>query len=494
MSTETQGQIITFYSYKGGTGRTMALTNVASLLAQRQISGNKGVLMIDWDLEAPSLHLFFRELFSRYQSEPNALESHPGLIDLFYEMEERTEKLNNAEIEQTEDVAQSLIDKINFDKYILETDIPNLYLIKAGVFNKKYPKRVNRFNWELLHRKSPWLISLFAQKLAERFRYTLIDSRTGITDTSGICTMMMPEKLVAVFTPNRQSVTGIFELVKQAVNYRRQSADIRPLILFPLPSRIDLSKESFQKDWRYGNPAQNIQGYQPQFEELAQAVYQLPHCNLSDYFDQVQIQYVSDYAYGEKIAVLADRTGGRLDLSQSFINFTELLVKYNYPWEETGTENFDVFFFYDRMDTSDVIFIAEKLKNRGLNLWIDTEQLAPGRRFSDAIQNVLPKTKSVAIFIGKKSQQTWRKNKIVNFVSRSVETNIPVIPVLLPGVHDVPKEMSFLNDLQHIQFSNIDDEKAMDSLEWGITGKFTGSTSKSGYKNSIHFEKNSSNS
>ena len=47
--------IYTFYSYKGGVGRTMALANVAELLYQ---SGLR-VLMVDWDLEAPGLERFF---------------------------------------------------------------------------------------------------------------------------------------------------------------------------------------------------------------------------------------------------------------------------------------------------------------------------------------------------------------------------------------------------------------------------------------------------
>jgi hypothetical protein len=49
------GKIVTFYSYKGGTGRSMALANVAWLLA----SSRKRVLTIDWDLEAPGLHRYF---------------------------------------------------------------------------------------------------------------------------------------------------------------------------------------------------------------------------------------------------------------------------------------------------------------------------------------------------------------------------------------------------------------------------------------------------
>ena len=51
------GQIYTFYSYKGGTGRTMALANVAVLLAK----WGYGVLIADWDLEAPGIEYFFRD-------------------------------------------------------------------------------------------------------------------------------------------------------------------------------------------------------------------------------------------------------------------------------------------------------------------------------------------------------------------------------------------------------------------------------------------------
>src|SRR5262249_55632987 len=49
------GTVITFYSYKGGVGRSMALANLAWILAS---NGNR-VLVIDWDLEAPGLHRYF---------------------------------------------------------------------------------------------------------------------------------------------------------------------------------------------------------------------------------------------------------------------------------------------------------------------------------------------------------------------------------------------------------------------------------------------------
>src|SRR5258708_35369377 len=66
-------KIVTFYSYKGGTGRTMALANVAWVLA----SNGHRVLAIDWDLEAPGLHRYFHP----FLIDPE-LSASPGVIDL----------------------------------------------------------------------------------------------------------------------------------------------------------------------------------------------------------------------------------------------------------------------------------------------------------------------------------------------------------------------------------------------------------------------------
>ena len=50
--------IATFYSFKGGVGRSMALANVASLLCERGLR----TVMLDFDLEAPGLERFFRSI------------------------------------------------------------------------------------------------------------------------------------------------------------------------------------------------------------------------------------------------------------------------------------------------------------------------------------------------------------------------------------------------------------------------------------------------
>src|SRR4051812_23386231 len=70
------GRIYTFYSYKGGTGRTMALANVAWILA----SAGRRVLTIDWDLEAPGLHRYYHP----FLQDPDATVGE-GLIDFLLE-------------------------------------------------------------------------------------------------------------------------------------------------------------------------------------------------------------------------------------------------------------------------------------------------------------------------------------------------------------------------------------------------------------------------
>ena len=48
-------RIATFYSYKGGVGRSFAVANIAVILAEW---GNR-VLIVDWDIEAPELNFYF---------------------------------------------------------------------------------------------------------------------------------------------------------------------------------------------------------------------------------------------------------------------------------------------------------------------------------------------------------------------------------------------------------------------------------------------------
>src|SRR5689334_5786266 len=64
---------ITFYSYKGGVGRSLALANIAT----RLVEFGKRVCLLDFDLEAPGLNLKFRHLDTR--------KIEKGVVDYIYE-------------------------------------------------------------------------------------------------------------------------------------------------------------------------------------------------------------------------------------------------------------------------------------------------------------------------------------------------------------------------------------------------------------------------
>ena len=172
----------------------MALANIACLLAQRQsLDEGRGVLLIDWDLEAPGLHRYFRDKFSTALqcnvegdgAAPSVydqkLDLQDGLIDLFVKLEEVTrargvnESLNEAE-PQDEETARRVIESIDFDRFVLPTDIPSLSMMKAGRFDDGYAARVSTFPWEALYNRSPWLIRSLAEYLAEHYDFILIDS------------------------------------------------------------------------------------------------------------------------------------------------------------------------------------------------------------------------------------------------------------------------------------------------------------------------------
>jgi cellulose biosynthesis protein BcsQ len=341
-----EGQIVTFYSYKGGTGRTMSVANTACLLARRLAAdaastGNVRVIAVDWDFEAPGLHRYFLPYLSA--DIRASLDQVPGCIDLLDEIWRSRDDFGTHSFRNRE-TAKSLLDKINFKRYLIATTIPGLAIIKSGRHDSAYAQLVNAFNWEDFFYKTEGFFPGFADFLRESFDYVLIDSRTGVTDTSGICTTLLPDKLVVPFTANLQSLSGVEDVVRRAVNYRKQSEDWRPLSVFPLPSRIDISRPTLAEQWRKGVHADGADadsinadvaevGYQAVFERLFAQLFGPDTGKLASYFDEVMLQHVPDYAYGEPIAVELETTDSRIFLRRSYEAFVDRLTELAGPWE-----------------------------------------------------------------------------------------------------------------------------------------------------------------
>ena len=135
------------------------------------------------------------------------------------------------------------------------------------------------------------------------------------------------------------------------------------------------------------------------------------------------------------------------------------------------TEQFDVFLAHNSVDKPLVREIGARLRERGLNPWLDEEQIAPGELFQEAIQKVIPNIKSAAIIIGVSGLGQWQIIELHTLTSQFVEQGVKVIPVLLPGVTGLPEKLLFLRQFNWVSFKDIKDDDAFYRFEWGITGK-----------------------
>ena len=229
--------------------------------------------------------------------------------------------------EENEEEIDAFFEQIN--DYILPIKInanENLFLMKAGKMDETYSERIAALDWSAFFEKIPVFFTRFAFFLRKKYDFVLIDSRTGHTDTGGICTMLMPEKLVLAFTPNDQSLNGVLKLAKRATDYRINSDDLRPLEMYPLASRFDIDEDQMRKDWK--------KRYVHEFGELFKEIYALPDdTSFEKYFDEVQIRHVSKYTYGEKIAVLEE--GNDLySITAGYQNLKEYFGKSVWSYEE----------------------------------------------------------------------------------------------------------------------------------------------------------------
>jgi GUN4-like/TIR domain len=130
------------------------------------------------------------------------------------------------------------------------------------------------------------------------------------------------------------------------------------------------------------------------------------------------------------------------------------------------------FLAHNSQDKPQVKIIAEKLKQKGIDTWLDEEQIPPGVSFQDRIQKAISEIDCALIFIGKHGLGKWQGWELQSFFSKLVNSGIPVIPVLLPGVEKVPDDLPFLQQLNWVKFTDkLEDPSVINKLVWGITGK-----------------------
>lgn len=302
------GKIITFYSYKGGTGRSMALANVAWVLA----SNGRRVLAVDWDLEAPGLHRYFYPFLVDKE-----LTSSDGVIDFMINFE--CEALTFKEGETPDrDWYKPHADILRYAAS-LDWEFPGngtLDFIPAGRQGDSYSARVTSFNWQTFYDRLGGGVFLEAAKerMREEYDYILIDSRTGVSDASGICTVQMPDMLAVCFTLNHQSIEGAAAVATSVYEQRRR---VEPAIqVFPIPMRVENGeKEKLELRREYA------------MKHFDRFPVHVPHNQRGDYWGEVEVLYVPYYAYEEILAPFGDKRGRTVSLLASVERLTAYLTQ-----------------------------------------------------------------------------------------------------------------------------------------------------------------------
>jgi cellulose biosynthesis protein BcsQ len=280
------GRIITFYSYKGGTGRTMALANTAWILA----ANGYRVLTVDWDLEAPGLAHFFRPFLDQ-----EALAVTTGVIDLI--MDYREEALRDQPREEGwhRELARVRRHALSVN-WSLFPDGGSLDFLSAGLIRSDYAATVAGINWDDFYEdlNGSQFFAAMREDMRRHYDYVLIDSRTGLSDIAEICTVEMPDDLVVCFTLSDQSIEGA-STIARTITERYHSRGIR---ILPVPMRVD----DFEKVKADAGRALARQ----RFDGLPEAMNET---QLARYWGAVEIPYRPFYAYEEILASFGDQPG-----------------------------------------------------------------------------------------------------------------------------------------------------------------------------------------
>lgn len=186
-----KAKVVTFYSFKGGMGRTTALAGIALNLIEQ----NKNVMMIDMDIEAPGLStLFFDDIVVE-----------KGLLDYLIE--------------------RPLNEQCDIHDYVLEVTDPallkendgNLYLMPAGKVDETYLQKLARIDYQD-NRENNLKSSIknLLEKLDNTYHpdYILIDARAGFHDMGGIAVAQIPHGAVLIGNGSKQSWDGMTQVIR----------------------------------------------------------------------------------------------------------------------------------------------------------------------------------------------------------------------------------------------------------------------------------------
>jgi MinD-like ATPase involved in chromosome partitioning or flagellar assembly/tetratricopeptide (TPR) repeat protein len=237
---------ITFYSYKGGVGRTMALLNVAWRLAKH----GKRIGIIDMDLEAPGM-----SLMTELASSKDTRWEGKGLLAYLRTKPEDLARLMEKEPEGSCGLS-TFTCRIKANEFSEPGEIIFLPCLPVGKRKQGQESmeladyinialRPTMRGEEKIDQPDPARL-LEIQGRFEKLgcEYLLVDSRTGLCATSGLATMVYPQQVVVVLGLNRQNLSG----TRDALTLFRNAPETKDIDFVILPSLVPAGEQQAKED------------------------------------------------------------------------------------------------------------------------------------------------------------------------------------------------------------------------------------------------------
>lgn len=203
---------VSFYSFKGGVGRTTTLAYTAHFLA------NKGyrVVAVDFDLEAPGLNGYLEPF--------KEIKDQPGLVDFLFSHQ------------------NGLNDSLKITECIRPISIKgkgDFFYIPAGNISPQYVHLLSQIDFQRYYRLQDNPLHRLVEEIEKELRpdVVLIDSRTGLADWNAPFLFEMSDMIIFFFFPHPQTKPG-FDLTMQGIlnrkNFRGYTPEFR-FIVAPVP-------------------------------------------------------------------------------------------------------------------------------------------------------------------------------------------------------------------------------------------------------------------
>jgi len=315
--------IVTFYSYKGGVGRSMALVNVGEILADIGYD----VVLCDFDLEAPGLEQYATDA----REDVASLRAQRGVVDL---LEEYKDLLADPEGPGAEpagpasdfkDFSGLPLRRPSSYATVVRSQNPNrlgrLRFLGAGARDEEratcYSESVRGFDWPDFYDR--WAgaayLDFFREDLTTGQSIVLVDSRTGVTEHGGVCTHHLADVVILVSAPNTLNIEGTRWMANLLA-----TADLatlrqgRPLQVLPVAGRVETSAE-----------VEELDAFRKRF--LAEFAATVPPAagNGRAFVEDTEIPYIPYFAFTEKVVARETNTTHR-ELLSAYRSLTQSIV------------------------------------------------------------------------------------------------------------------------------------------------------------------------